>query len=159
MLTQHRLKQVIYYDPDTGLMWWVKNHQRPELVGKIAGAHDAAGYITIGIDMKRYRAHRLAFLYMTGSMPDLVDHKNGIKDDNRWNNLRESDKVRNAQNIHRSHRDSKTGLLGVEVCRNKFMARISIRGVRIGLGSFDTAEEAHQAYMAAKRAFHEGVKT
>lgn len=155
MITQDRLKQLIHYDPQSGQMTWISHHQQTQLIGKSAGASDGAGYILIGIDRKLYRAHRLAFLYMTGSMPALVDHINGVKSDNRWNNLRASNKVGNAQNIHKSHRDSKTGLLGVEISRGKFAARISIRGKRIGLGTFNTAKEAHDAYMSAKRALHD----
>lgn len=157
MLTQENLKEALHYDKDTGLMTWRRPKNRPKLIGTVAGTPDGAGYVLICIDSTLYRAHRLAFLYMTGEIPPLVDHINGIKNDNRWTNLRESDKVRNAQNIHKSHRDSKSGLLGVEVSRKRFAARISAHGKRITIGTFDTAEEAHAAYLDAKKVLHEGA--
>lgn len=158
MITQDRLKQLLRYDPNSGQMTWISHHQQTQLIGKFAGALDGAGYVVIGIDNKLYRAHRLAFLYMTGSMPPLVDHINGVKSDNQWGNLRASNKVGNAQNIRKAHCDSKSGLLGVEISRDKFSARISISGKRIGLGTFDTAQEAHEAYMAAKRKLHDNFE-
>ncbi len=156
MLTQERLKEVINYDPETGVMKWIAHHHRPDMVGKRLGSIDDNGYVKVWIDSRQYRVHRLAFLYMTGAIPPIVDHINGISADNRWVNLRESDKMRNAQNMKRARKDNTTGFLGVHVSRYKFTAGIHLSGKGKYLGSFDTPEEAHEAYLIAKRKLHEG---
>lgn len=155
MLTQERLKNVIKYDEKTGIFIWINANNQTQLIGKEAGGLCSNGYISIGIDSKRYRAHRLAFLYMEGFFPSLVDHINGIKNDNRWNNLRKSNKKRNAQNIRKAHKDNISGFLGVEICGNKFTARIKCGEIRKTIGTFNTAEEAHAAYMKEKKELHE----
>lgn len=88
-LTQKRLKKLLYYNPDTGIFTWKINSRR-SLKDAPAGNLHPSGYIRIGIDSKEYRAHRLAFLYMEGYIPENdVDHINRVRDDNRWKNLRE----------------------------------------------------------------------
>jgi hypothetical protein len=93
----------------------------------------------------------------TGEWPaNHVDHKNGVRNDNRWCNLRDVTRSVNSQNQRHAPAGSKTGLFGVQVDRNKFRARIIVTGTRHGLGSFESAEEAHQAYIDAKRSLHAG---
>src|SRR5215813_12141516 len=82
MLTHERLKELLSYDPKTGLFIWNSR-------GAVAGTTDQEGYIQIHLDGKKYRAHRLAYLYMTGEMPtQILDHINRVRSDNRWGNLR-----------------------------------------------------------------------
>lgn len=94
---------------------------------------------------------------MTGGWPtNEIDHKNGVKDDNRFGNLRQATHLLNQQNQRKAQRKNKAGLLGVCAKRNGFMASIKVNGKNKWLGSFSTPELAHAAYVAAKRKFHEG---
>lgn len=153
-LTAERLKAVVHYDELTGVFTRlsVSRASVKSLLGKQAGAVSAQGYVAINVDGVKCRAHRLAWLYMTGNWPvDMVDHINGQKNDNRWVNLRAADMAVNQQNQHRAHADSKTGVLGVFETRNgKFKSQISANGVATYLGTLETKDLAHAAYQSAK---------
>ena len=154
MLTQSRLKELLNYDPDTGVFAWLVKPSKRVNVGAIAGCVMVIGYREIGIDGKSYYAHRLAFLYMTGAWPiDQLDHRNGIRDDNRWDNLREATNAENCQNQVMPC-TNKSGFMGVSRFRNKWRARIKIAGREKHLGFFDAPEDARAAYLAAKVEHH-----
>lgn len=112
-LTQLRLKELLYYNPDTGIFTWIKKRNNFVKKGSRAGAIHSYGYIVIRIDKKEYKAHRLAFLYMEGYFPENdVDHINRERADNRWGNLREvsrSCNIRNSKILHAN----KSGITGV----------------------------------------------
>nr|WP_274383193.1 HNH endonuclease [Cupriavidus gilardii] len=125
----------------------------------VAGSPDKGGYLQIFFAGKNHKAHRLAWLYMTGSWPSSnIDHINGVPWDNRWANLRDTPQSVNAQNLRRPRRDNKTGFLGVSPDRRRggFIAQISANGRCRYLGRFPTPELAHQAYVQAKRQLHAG---
>lgn len=152
-LTQERLKELLRYDPDTGLFTWiVGNGRRTDQAGRRAGCPNAKGYIRISVDQRAYMAHRLAWLYMTGKWPEqFIDHENLDKGDNRWGNLREATKAQN--NANQPARTS-SGLKGAywSDASMSWQAKINNRY----LGSYSTAEEAHAAYMdAAQEQFGE----
>lgn len=154
-----RLRQLLKYDPHTGeFVWLVKTNKSRVWVGKRAGSIDKrTGYVMIGIDGQHIRAHRLAWLYMTGIYPTHeIDHINTVKGDNRWANLRQADPVTNGQNKIKANRNSVVGFLGVSPHRGRFMARIKVLGRHNYLGTFDTPQAAHQAYVDAKRQLHAG---
>lgn len=159
MITQAELKAVLRYDPDTGIFTWIG---RPRVMaGKVAGNVSVqTGYLRIGLGgrpNKIYQAHRLAWLYMTGAWPiDDIDHKNGKRADNRFCNLREVTRSTNLENLRFAKCTSTTGLLGVSTCRDKFQARIKVKGEVHYLGSFSTPQEAHEVYVEAKRRLHTG---
>jgi hypothetical protein len=160
VLTQKRLKELLNYDQETGAFTWLVAPNGRIHVGQIAGSQNADGYIQIKIDRVTHRAHRLACLYMTGKWPEEeIDHRNTVTSDNRWKNLREATRVLNAQNSRRARKVNKSsGLLGVTQ-RNKgrgFQARIRFEGKEKRLGTFSTAEMAHEAYVKAKRELHLG---
>ena len=138
-LTQDQLKQVLHYDPDTGAFTWLRS-------GLVAGrARGGRGRVRITIDGQQYKAHRLAFLYMTGRWPvDQIDHINRDNSDNRWVNLREATSSQNRVNIIKPYA-SKWGR-GVRPCKKGFSAHISISGVQVQLGHYKTQLEAQCAY-------------
>lgn len=156
MLTQERLKEVLTYDPETGNFY--RNSPISRWSSSPAGS-TTKGRIYIFIDKKLHLAHRLAFLYMTGSFPkNQVDHINGDQSDNRWINLRDVTQQENLENKHRAKESSSTGVLGVQVNNkcNSYMARITSKGVVYYLGSFPSIEEASKVYLEAKQKLHKG---
>lgn len=144
MLTQDKLKEVLDYDPDTGIFKWKKYISSNASTGRIAGNQLPVGYISIQVSGTRYYAHRLAFLYMEGYFPEnQVDHINKNKCDNSWNNLREVSIQCNARNVG-NHKDNTSGVKGVDFikARNKWRARITNMGNSIHLGLFNSFKDA-----------------
>ena len=155
MIAQSRLKELLHYDPDTGDFTWLVQAGRIR-IGDIAGSQHSRGYRDIRVDGKSYYAHRLAWLWMTGAWPVAgMDHRNGVRDDNRWGNLREATSAENQQN-RATNNNNKCGFTGVCWCRQrrKWRAYINISGRNKYLGLFTTPEAAHEAYLAAKAAHH-----
>jgi hypothetical protein len=155
-LTAARLKELLNYDPETGVFTWASSPHRNDLVGKQAGGVTERGYVKIRVDGTTHRAHRLAWLYVHGQWPqDRIDHINGDSTDNRISNLREAKQHENGQN-RKASKSSAAGLLGVsKAAYGKWVAVICLHRKRYHLGSFDTPEEAHQAYLKAKAVMHE----
>jgi hypothetical protein len=141
MITQTLLKELFRYNPDTGI-FIRKVSISNQVAGTIAGSKDY-DYIRIVVNKKRYLAHRLAFLYMIGSMPVEVDHINRNKHDNRWCNLRP---ITRAANLHNTAPRNKLGVKGVEVCGNKYRAKATSGGKFYHLGVHPTIEAASKAY-------------
>lgn len=151
-LTREQLKQLLTYCPETGAFTWVSCQATQVPPGSPAGSTRKDGYVVIKVNGKPYRAHRLAFLYMTGSMPVTVDHRDRNPSNNRWSNLREASHAENCRN--RTFANS-TGMSCVVKERSgRFRARVKVNGSRTNLGIFDTLEEAAQAVAAAKRHLH-----
>jgi hypothetical protein len=154
------LKKRLAYDRLTGIFTWREKiaHCRYE-PGDIAGRLVPPGYWTIWMHDKDYLAHRLAWLYMTGEWPNVIDHVNGQKSDNRFANLRNVDDQTNNQNVRIANSNSHTGFLGVDCDPNrktKYRAKIVIDKKPVYLGRFKTPEEAHARYLEAKRQMHPG---
>lgn len=147
-----RLRELVDYDPDSGLF---RNKS-----GRVIGGNQKCGktaYLVLWVDDGPVLAHRAAWAYMTGAWPsNLIDHINNIGTDNRWANLRASDRSQNGQNAGLSRRN-KVGLKGVSPTRNgTFRAVIRPHGKQICLGTYKTPEEAHRKYVeAAKRLYGE----
>lgn len=98
-LTQVDLKRLLLYNSKTGVFTWREGQRNNVKAGAIAGYVGPQGYRRIRIGGKKYKSSRLAFLYMKGSFPEReVDHKNGIKNDDWWDNLRDVSHKRNSQN-------------------------------------------------------------
>jgi hypothetical protein len=155
LLTHERLKELLSYDIDSGTFTWKKSIAPNIKIGSVAGSIDAHGYTVIGVDKKHYKAHRLAWLFVTGEFPKkFIDHINGNRADNRIKNLREATKSENAQNQRSPIGKTASGALGVTKHKEKFRARIQIDGHLKHLGLFDTVSDAYAAYIAAKRKLH-----
>lgn len=158
-ITAQHLRERVFYDADTGIFTW-RTHIRPSVVGRRFGSWDLHGYLTARIGGKSYKLHRLAWLYQFGVWPTGdVDHINGVRHDNRLSNLRDVSRKVNLENQTKATgRNNSTGLLGAYFDRRRgvFYARVSQFNKSINLGSFATAQEAHEAYLKAKRILHVG---
>ena len=157
MITQSKLKEVLHYNKDTGIFTWVKSG-RGIPKSKQAGTTHPSGYIIIRINRKDYLAHRLTWLYINGEWPqNNIDHLNGIKDDNRIENLRNCTQLQNMQNLE-IHRSGK--LVGASFFKhaNRWASQIQIKGKRIHIGYYKTEFEAHEAYIAMEWIFSEVEK-
>jgi hypothetical protein len=147
-ITQDELKLLLRYEPDTGLFFWLTNKGTAKS-GGVAGTPTSNGYTNICVNRKIYKAHRLAWLYVYGTLPsNQVDHMNGVKNDNRIVNLRQATNFENAQN-HAS--------LGVHLHKekNKWQARIRVKDKRLHLGYFESKQDAICAYLSAKEIHHQ----
>lgn len=148
MINKIELDKRLSYNKDTGVFVWVETHSPRSLNGKDAG-YIINGYIEICIDGKKYKAHRLAWLTEYGEMPNgIIDHINGIRNDNRISNLRITDKRGNAgnQDMHRNGKNC--GVTYYKETR-KWVARIRKNGKQIYLGSFEKEMDAVLAYRKA----------
>jgi hypothetical protein len=151
MITQAELKEVLDYNPDTGVFTWKKTVNSRAVIGSIAGHQDYNVYIQISIYGKKYRAHSLSFLYMTGEWPkELVDHINQIKDDNRWSNLREATVSQNNINS-KKQKNNKSGYRGVYWdSKNKiWRVQIKYKSKHKYLGRYTDIKEAAEVYKKA----------
>ena len=154
-ITQSELKEILNYSPETGVFTWLVSAGTKK-AGDIAGTISSEGYIHISINSKKYSAHRLAFLYMTGSIPEKqIDHICGIRTDNRWDQLREATQNENQKNTNR-RKDNSTGFKGVgfHKASKKFRARAALNGITYELGLFVSAIQASEAYKAFARLHH-----
>ena len=150
-------KRALSYDPETGVFTWTIRAATNVYPGDEAGTVMENGYVMIALNGKKYSAHRLAWLWVRGAVPRIVDHIDGVRTNNRINNLRDGTRSVNQQNRKKASSRSKTGVLGVsEVKPGRFRAALSLKGRFIYLGVYDTAEEAHEAYLAGKRKLHIG---
>lgn len=160
MITHDLLTSVLAYDPLTGVFTNITRRANCVHGGEIAGHINSKGYRVIKLFQKAYKAHRLAVFYVTGEWPvGLVDHRNGNKDDNRIKNLRDVDKYINAQNRRVPVKGCESGLLGAHRGgwkSRKWVSKIYVNGVPTFLGVFKSADDAHKAYLVAKRKHHEG---
>lgn len=158
-LTQDRLKDLLSYDPNSGIFTWAANRQRVR-VGRTAGCIHSGGYWCICVGQKSYYSHRLAFLWMTGSLPENgVDHIDGDTGNNRWENLRQATLSENQQN--RKRQKNITGFTGVyfDARSGKYRSSIRLNGKSTTLGYFKSPKEAGDAYCDAKRRLHVFSKT
>ena len=149
-LTAERLRKLVHYDPNTGLMTW-REHRRPSLVAQPIGWVDDRVRRVVRIYGKHQKVARLAWLYVHGEWPSgLIDHANLDVADNRIANLRDATHAENCANRKKDER-SRQPFKGICFNRGRWQAQIGVARRRIFLGQFDTAEEAHAAYVNAAR--------
>ena len=133
-------RRTLCYDPATGIF-------RKRRSGVVVGRKNLGGYIRINVGNRGFNAHRLAFVFMTDSLPaDQVDHINHIRDDNRWSNLRQA--TNSLNRINTAIVLNKTGIKGIHAHGKSWRAEIVKDRIRYRLGVFATPEEAGDVYRA-----------
>lgn len=156
-LTAERLRCALEYEPRTGNFIWRERPSNRVRVGDIAGnVNKRTGYKSIKIDGLSYYSHRLAWLHVYGEWPQgIIDHRDGDKTNNRIENLRAATLAQNAANAKRPVHNT-SGFKGAwfHGRDRRWVANIKVDRKTKYLGSFDTREEAHAAYMAAARSLH-----
>jgi hypothetical protein len=156
------LREMFSYDEESGVLHWRngRGHKmRP--MSRAGWVHKQGACMYVEFSGRKYKVHRVIWKIVTGSDPvSEIDHINGVGTDNRWCNLRAATHLQNMRNARRRI-DNESGFKGVGFHRqmNKWRARLQVDGVEKSLGLFDTAEEAHRAYLrAAKSAFGEFMR-
>lgn len=170
-LTQSLLKELLHYDPETGVFTWERRGHSTfatigaakswniKYPGTAAGSINSDGYIGIGIKWKIYKAHRLVWLYVHGQWPeDQIDHINHDRADNRLLNLREVTPQENSQNRKPDSLNT-SGIVGVcfHKAAKKWYSQININKRCTYLGVFDDFDDAVKARKEAevKYGYHE----
>ena len=150
-LTQARLLEVLSYNSETGL-FTRRITRKKWKAGELAGGYSDDGYVVIRVDGTLHRAHHLVWLYMFGCFPaHEIDHINGIRDDNRLENLRDVQRKTNCKNSF-MRRDNTSGTTGITYEVGKYRARITVNGKCVHLGRFTTKEDAESSLIAAREA-------
>lgn len=153
MLTYERLVELFNYDPETG--FFTNRFSRGRAgAGQRAGAETGHGYRRIIIDYQKFYEHHLAWYYIYGEWPDEIDHKDRNRSHNAIGNLRLATRTQNCFNSERPTGES--GLRGAYLDKRnlRWYSHIQVGGQVEHLGMFDTAEEAHEAFMVAVERHH-----
>jgi hypothetical protein len=158
-ITQAEALSVFSYDAETGVVSLRKRTSPMDrrTVGASVGSLDAYGYLSVRLNGRSIKLHRLIWLIVTGGWPQAeIDHIDGDPANNRWANLRAATATQNSHN-RRTRSTASLHLKGVSATKNgTFRAVIYKAGRQQFLGAYRTPEEAHAAYvMAAKRHFGE----
>lgn len=162
--TLERLQELLTYDEHSGVLTWKMQPttSRSNICfnnkcgGKIAGTVGMQGYVVIGLDKKYYQAHRVIWKLMTGdNPPDLIDHEDTEKLNNRWSNLRATDNCKNIQNS-RLRKDNRSGVKGVcwEESHKAWKAVLTTNGKSVRLGRFKSLEQATNVITQARVKAH-----
>ena len=156
MITQARLKELLHYDPDTGVFTWNISRRGVVKSGSVAGTRYLScgkPYTRITIDGKKLRAHRLAWLYMHGELPRLgIDHKDGNGRNNAISNIRDVDQLENCKN-RRLQANSKSGYNGVvwDRFKNRWLVRIKINRRIVYIGRYSVLLDAVAARIRSNK--------
>ena len=154
-LTSEKLIELVDYDPITGLFYRRVRISKTGSAGDIIGSTNSNGRVEVSVAGRIYLAHRIAWLYMKGKWPDnVIDHIDGNPLNNAFSNLRDVTHEGNAQNLRRPGSANKSGYLGVRKKRSRWVASIQVSGVAMHIGTYDTPEAAHAAYLDHKRRLH-----
>lgn len=158
MLTQERLKQLVSYNPETGIFIRKISLAHNAKVGAVAGNKNSQrGYLEFSIDCKTYTCHRLAWLYIFGEFPKgQIDHINHNKTDNRIKNLRSVFPSENQKN-RTLNKNNLYGHSGIRKVKNKWVCQITVKRKTIYLGAFDSLLDASNCRKQAEKqyGFHE----
>lgn len=152
MINQESLKEILRYSQETGVFTWIKSRGPKAASGSMAGSTHYSGYRKVCISGRVYLAHRLAWLAFHGRWPtDQLDHINGIRDDNRIENLREVSNRDNGRN-QATPKNNTSGAIGVHwhKLKRKWQASIRVDGKRVFLGRYEEFTDAVSARKSAE---------
>ena len=157
MITQERLKELLDYNIETGIFTRNITVGSRAMKGMIVGSPDKDGYLEVTLNRRKYKLHRLAFLYIEGKFPIEVEHDNRIKFDNRWCNLIATTRLENQKNLPKQ-KNNTSGVTGVIWYKltNRWRASIAVNNKTIYLGYYKDKNDAILAREAAniKYGFH-----
>lgn len=144
-------RDFLSYNPNTGLLFWIKKPAYRISIGTIAGHLNIKGYISIRLNKNKYFAHRLIWLMTYNKWPDQIDHINGVHSDNRLINLRDASPFENMTN-YKLPKHNASGIIGVSwySSRNKWRARIGKNNKTVEFGYFDSLFDACCARKSAE---------
>lgn len=157
-LTSDRARELLAYNKRTGALTWRVDRGRYRAGSTAGSIQKREGRLFVKVDQKTYMATRVMWLIVNGAWPaHEIDHRDGDVANNRWPNLRDVTGVVNRQNQRRPRRDSLLQLQGVRRRKDgKFQPRVTVSGKQRSLGLFTDPNDAHAAYLRAKRNLHEG---
>ena len=136
----------LIYDPFAGTLEW-------RISGEPFGKSYDLGYVIGYFDGEQYYAHRVIYKMMTGEEPEIVDHENGFRSDNRWSNLGNVTPLKNKQNLGVA-KNNTSGITGVHVTRSgTFKASICVKRQRHWLGVFKNRDDAVAARRDAEKLY------
>lgn len=139
------LREYLEYDPATGIFTHIKKIKHAKRkIGDVAGSETKTGYLRVVLFGNEYLLHRVAWLFTTGELPNVVDHRNRIGTDNRILNLRSGTTRDNSKNMKMDRRNT-SGVKGVHYCDSKWIAKLAGRFI----GQFDSKEDAVNARVEA----------
>jgi hypothetical protein len=152
-IDRQEIKKVYEYK-DGNLVYRIRTSNRIN-VGDVAGSiNKYIGYVEMYFNKNKVKAHRLIWIYHNGDIPDklVIDHINGIRHDNRIENLRLATTTQNSYNRSKSIK-STSGYKGVywNIKAEKWESKIQIDGILKHLGLFITKELAYEAYCKAAK--------
>lgn len=149
-ISLERVRELLTYEPDTGVFRWKVRRNYKALPGCVAGRPTAQGYIAITLDRQTFLAHRLAWFYVHGVWPGVIDHRDTIKTNNSIANLRTATGQQNGFN-RAAPKHNSSGIKGVswDAANRKWRAHITPGGKFVSLGRFERMEDAAAAYARA----------
>ena len=150
-----QLRKLLHYEPDTGLFRWKIYVSNKIKANSVAGSLQSEGYIQIGINKKKFKAHRLAWAFYYNQDPGAIeiDHIDQDKSNNKITNLRLAGRGPNKA-YSGPQKNNKLGVKGIECIGGKFRPRIQKNGKIYHFGRYDTIEEASNVYWAAAQELH-----
>lgn len=155
MNAREELNRIFSVDAERGILFSAVNRGKLK-VGDVCGWRSAKGYINVCVRRKSYPVHSVIWFLANGNWPKQIDHINGVKDDNRISNLRDCTAEINQQNKVNPVGNSKARLIGASWHKGtgKWQSKITANGKLYYLGLFDSKDEAHMAYLCAKKILH-----
>jgi hypothetical protein len=157
------LRSILEYDSNTGVFTRITRTGNNTHIGDVAGGVNSNGYRSIRVGGRKHQAHRLAWIYEYGAIPDgmQIDHVNGDRQDNRICNLRIATHTDNVHNQRTEHSNNKLGVLGVSRSpgAKTYVAQIQVNGKKISLGRYPSVDTARAAYLRAKEELHPAYST
>jgi hypothetical protein len=143
------------YDYKDGELYWKKSTNNKVKIGSKAGGNsiNSDGRKSISVNKKRYLSSRIIFLHQKGYLPNMIDHVNGIKTDNRIENLRSATSFTNNQNA-KVRKDNNSGVKGVSLKNGKWYVQLKVNGVKKSFGYFKDLELADLVAQEARNKYH-----